>query len=113
MVEQTFGSVKKAAFTWLSAAGGAADGATVEAYNGEILRAVFIPDGGGTQPSDLYDVALNDDDGVNVLGGEAGDLSNAVIEQLRNMGAVANSKLTLAVTNGGNAKGGKVIVYIR
>lgn len=114
--EKRFGSVKKVTFTWSSSAGGAADGATTYAYDGEILEAVQFPDGGGTQPTNLYDVVVNDADGIDVLGGLGANLSNAAntIKQFKDgLLCVAGSALTLAVTNAGDAKGGKVILYIR
>ena len=89
---------------------------TVELYTGEVLRVVQIPDGGGTQPTDLYDVVVNDGDGADVLLGLGANLGNAANTDkvaADKLGVVTNSKLTLAVTNAGNAKGGKTILYIR
>ena len=40
--EETFGSVKKITFDWLSSAGGAADATTTKLYNGIIERVVTI-----------------------------------------------------------------------
>lgn len=109
--EERHGTLKKVHFTWTSSAGGAADGSTTKAYNGVLLRAVFVP--GGTTPTDQYDVVVNDADGYDVLAGHGANRSNAAAETVVSaMGAVANDVLTLGVTNGGNAKGGEVILYI-
>lgn len=108
--------VKKVVFTWTSSAGGAADAVTTEFFTGRIIYAAQLPDGGGTQPTDLYDVTVTDADGVDVLKGLGADLSNAAATYKADsdgLGAVVESKLTLAVTNAGNAKGGKTILYIR
>lgn len=114
--EQRIGRIHKVNFTWTSSAGGAADGVTTGSYNGEIVRAVQIPDSGGTQPTDQFDVVVNDADGADALVGLGANLSNAAQTSKTakdGLGAIANTPLTLAVTNAGNAKGGKTILYIR
>jgi len=115
ITEERVGSVKAVRFAWTSSAGGAADGTTTYAYNGELLRVVTIPGTGGDQPTNLYDVVLNDADGLDLLFGNGANRSNAAAEQIAasNLGAVANDKLTLGVTNAGNTKKGTVVAYIR
>lgn len=115
-------TIKKVTLDWLSDASGDAT-ADTKALAGQILRVVFIPDSGGTQPSNLYDVVLNDADSIDVLEGLGANLSNTTSTDVvpvvtdgnaGNMAPVAvDGKLSLAVSNGGNAKGGKVILYIR
>ena len=112
--EETFGSVKKISFDWLSSAGGAADATTTYIYNGQLLRMVLFPDAAGTQPTDQYDVLLNDADGYDLLNGQGANCSNAATHELTvGLGAVAGDALTLGVTNAGNATGGIVTVYLR
>lgn len=113
--EETYGTVKKIAFAWTSSAAGAADGTTTAHVSGEILRLVTVPGAGGAQPTDLYDVAVNDEDGTDVLMGAGANRSNASTEQVlgTSLGCVANDKLSLAVTNAGNAKSGTVYLYVR
>lgn len=116
--EETHGTVKKVTWDWLSAADGSVGAATgvttTQVYNGALLRAVFVPDSGGTQPSDNYDVVINDADGYDVLAGQGANKSNAAaVTVVASMGAVANDKLTLGVTNAGGSKGGVVYLYIR
>lgn len=116
LTEVTHTSVKCIAFDWLSSAAGAADQATANVYDGVLERVEFIPDGGGTQPTDQYDVTLTDANSVDVLAGLGANLSNAAAvtkTHANGLTAVAGSKLTLNVTNAGNAKGGVVIVYLR
>jgi len=113
--EEYFGGLLKVDWDWLSTAGGAADLVTANAYTGIVTRAVFIPDSAGTQPTDLYDVTVTDEDGADVLLGLGANLSNAATVQKHQgdgLGCVANDKLTVNVTNAGNAKGGRVILYI-
>lgn len=112
--EETFGTVKKVRFDWTSSSSGAADGTTTEVYSGEVLRLVTIPSG-ATAPSDNYDVVVLDEDGTDVLMGAGANRDTANTEQVlgTSLGIVANDKLTLGVTNAGNAKAGTVILYIR
>lgn len=108
--------IRKIQWDWLSTAGGAADLATSLVYTGRVIQAVFEPDSGGTQPTDLYDVTVTDADGYDVLNGLGANLSNAaavVKVQEDKLGAVYSSALTLNVTNAGNAKGGKVTLLLR
>lgn len=111
--EETFGTVKKITFDWLSSAGGAADATTTKVYSGILERVVFVPDSGGTAPDPAYDVVLNDDDSIDLLDGAGANLSATATYQVQNAGAVSNGALTLGVTNAGDANGGLVYVYIR
>ena len=107
--------ISKITFTWLSSDGGAADGVTTFAYTGKLVRVVQIPDAAGTQPTDQYDMTILDTDSADVLAGLGANISNAAITQTVTpvtLGCVVESKLTLGVTNAGDAKGGKTIVYI-
>jgi len=112
--EETYGSVKKVKFDWLSAATGAADATTTNAYNGLVIMAGFEPDSGGTQPDDNYDVTVKDADGYDILAGQGANLSHAAaVTKVASMGGVANDTLTLGVTGANAAKGGIVTLYIR
>jgi hypothetical protein len=98
LIENVIGSVKKIEWDWLSDAAGDADQESVEVYNGELLFAAYTPDGGGTQPTNLYDVVVNDADGVDILGGDGIDKSNAAAvfqPDPASLGVTAHSKLTL------------------
>lgn len=115
ITEETHSSVRKIKFDWTSDAAGAADGTTAKAYTGEILRLVTVPGTAGVQPTDLYDVVVNDEDTTDVLMGAGANRSNASTQQAlaSSLMCVANDKLSLAVTNAGNAKSGTVYIYIR
>lgn len=116
VTEKTHTSVKQITWDWLSSAAGAADQATTNAFDGVLERAEFVPDAAATQPTDQYDVTVTDADGVDVLAGLGANLSNAgavTKTHANGLAAVAGSKLTLNVTNAGNAKGGVVILYLR
>lgn len=114
ITEETFGTVKKITFAWTSDGSGNAGDTTSNAYSGEILRLVTIPDGTDA-PTDNYDVVVSDEDGVDVLMGAGADRDTANTEQVlaSSLGIVASDKLTLAVSNAGDSKSGTVILYIR
>lgn len=113
--EERYGSVKAVRFAWTSSAGGAADGTTTYAYNGEVLRLVTIPDGVDV-PTASYDVVMDDADAADILGGLGADRSDTATEWrvfTEGLGAIANDKITLHVTNAGDTKKGVAVVYIR
>ena len=118
IVEEKFGNalepLQKIAFTWVSAADGTATGQTTKPYTGEIIRLVTVPSGTAAPTAD-YDVAVNDEDTTDVLMGAGTDRHTSNTEQVlaSSLGCVANDKLTLEITNAGNAKGGTVYLYIR
>ena len=117
IVEETYGSVKKIAFSWTSGTGaeeGTASGTTSSAYNGEIVRLVTNPDNVDA-PDNQYDVVINDEDENDVLMGAGADRSNVNTEQVlsSSLGCVANDKLSISITQAGAANKGSVYLYIR
>lgn len=115
-------TIRHLTFDWQSDAAGAVSGLLSDAVSGELLRVVFKPDGGGTQPTDLYDVTLLDEDGFDVLQGKGANLSNVTatnVTPLVGDGATTNQRvaldgvLELRVAAAGNAKGGIVTIYYR
>jgi hypothetical protein len=117
IAETTHATVKKVTWDWLATDAGVVVGSiTTYPYDGELIAAVFVPDSGGTAPDNGYDVTIKDVDGVDVLNGLGADLSNAatvIKKHTDGLGAVAGSKLTLAVANAGDANGGIIYLYIR
>jgi hypothetical protein len=105
---------RKITFDWLSSDAGAAGATTTYSYSGKVEQVDLIPDTSTTAPSDQYDVVVNDADGRDILKGYGANCSGTnTISLTRGLGNVSESKLTLAVTNGGDAKGGIVVLYIR
>jgi len=115
--EQTHTGVRLLKADWLSDASGDVTGnASTSRYDGQILYAAFVPDGGGTQPSDNYDVTVLDDNSLDVINGLGANKSNAATvyaDQFDGLGAVSDSTLTVTVDNAGSAKGGIVYLWIR
>jgi len=113
--EITHTSAKKITLVWVSAADGSASGATTSAYDGGIMGLITIPAAAGAAPTDNYDITVSDADGHDVLLGAGANRDTANTEYVlgTSLAAVAGSKLTLAVANAGDTKGGTVIVWIR
>jgi len=118
VTEENISTVRKIKFDWESEDGeanaGKATKTTEKTYSGEILRLVTIPDSVAV-PSNQYNVAVNDEDDTDVLMGAGADRSDVNTEQVlaSSLGCVANDKLSLSISNAGNAKKGTVIVYVR
>jgi hypothetical protein len=115
--------LQEVTMTWLSDAAGAATDTTDWTVSGALLRVVHIPDSGGTQPTNSYDVTLTDEDGVTIFTNTA--VSNAAASEQFPGGTltdatnnaptpkVVKGPLTLTIANAGNAKGGKVKLFFR
>lgn len=112
---------------WTSTAGGAfvattdeitrADTSTYTVYiqNLRLKRMTTVP--GATAPTDNYDITITTDDGEDILGGEGANRDTSTSETVTP--AVGNAyqypsfrtKLTINISNAGNAKTGTVILY--
>lgn len=118
-------SVRTYTLDWLSHTDGVVDLDTDVAIVGEILRVTFVPDGGGTAPTNLYDVLLKDAHGIDVLGGQGANLSGTAASSVCPGVALKDGTTTsvvpvavagvlnLEVSNAGSGKGGQVILYVR
>ena len=115
LTERTWGSVKKITFAWTSDALGDATAVTTQQYDGAIQRLVTVPGTAGDQPTNLYDVVVQDGDGVDVLFGEGEDRSNVNTEQVNaaSLGIVGYSTLTFVISGAGDSNTGVVHLYIR
>jgi hypothetical protein len=103
----------KVSFACVSAAGGTASGTTTDKFSGEIVRAVFVPGTSGNQPTDNFDVVINDDDGYDALAGQGANLSNAAATtKVASMGAVVYDYLSIAVSNAGDTKQVTAHIYL-
>jgi len=109
-------TVRKFTLAWLSDASGDVNSVLTIPLSGVLERITFDPDGTDV-PSANYDVVLNDVDGVDVLNGKGSNLSatvtTSVAPALTGGNMAFDDALDLVVTNAGNAKRGKVILYIR
>jgi hypothetical protein len=109
----------KTTVTWTSDGGGASS--QTVSLNGTILR--FTTDPGSAAPTDNYDIALTDEDGYDVLGGDGVDRDTTTTESfvpvilggdgVTVFPVVVAGTLTLSITNAGSAKNGTVTIYHR
>jgi hypothetical protein len=109
----------KTTLTWTSDGGGASS--QTVSLNGTILR--FTTDPGSAAPTDNYDIALTDEDGYDVLGGDGVDRDTTTTESfvpvilggdgVTVFPVVVAGTLTLSITNAGSAKNGTVTIYHR
>lgn len=114
----------KYSIAWLSAADGSFS-ETLTNVQGRLERVSFIPGSGGTQPSDLYDLVITDDNGIDVLAGQGANLSNATKSNIcpgvplkdgvttSVVPMTVSGSLAVAITNAGNAKTGTIVLYVR
>jgi len=108
-------TVKKIKAAWTSDdTTGAVSGTTTYPHSGKLVGAITVPDGVAV-PSLNYDIAVNDDDSVDVALGALINRSDTDTEYVAeaSMAGVASSKLTIAITAAGNSKKGTLYLYIR
>jgi len=113
--DSVFYQIQKISWDWLSASDGTVSSAAFGAYMGKIVKAILASDSGGTAPTNLYDVTIEDEDGYDVLSGEGADVTSAATVYLVDPNKclwVRSNSLTLKVANAGDAKGGVVTLYI-
>lgn len=116
------GGYSKYSIAWLSDAAGAASGTAFAVKRGHLHQVTFVPDAGGTQPSDLHDITLLDASGFDVLAGVGANLSNAAAARFVPLVGDGTTKavrafleagnLTPTVAAAGNAKGGTINLIV-
>lgn len=108
--------ITKYTMAWTCSAGGAVSGntITIAAGGGHIVQYEFIPGSGGTQPTDLYDVVLNDANAVDILAGGGANLSNSTgkLTIYATPYYYDGQTLDLIVSNAGTSKTGTLILWI-
>lgn len=108
------GGVMKHSIAWTSDASGNVSGNAFAAGRGWVLAAKFVPSGGGTAPTNLYDIVVNDANSVDVARGAGANLSATVasISAAPEIAFFEGGTLDINVSNAGNAKQGTVVLYI-
>lgn len=109
---------------WLSDDTTGAVSGTSRKVVGELIKGVTDP--GATAPTDDYDIAITDEEGADVLAASFDNLADrdtansetvhfGLTDGTVNTSAfpVVCSKLTIAVTNAGNSKVGRLVLYVR
>jgi len=106
----------KYSLAWLSDGSGNVSANPQTFRPGSLIQIRFIPDGGGTAPTALYDVTLVDAAGYDFLGATGANLSATVTTTTRVAAPLiydATGTLDLVVANAGAAKGGTVQLWIQ
>ena len=101
---------------WVSDAAGTVSGNPQTFRSGALVQVKYIPDGGGTAPTALYDIVLTDANGVDYLAGGGANLSATASTLVRVPVPLLYDgvgTLDLVVTNAGAAKGGTVQLWIQ
>lgn len=91
---------------------------TDQKFTGKIYQFATVPSGGGTAPTDQYDITLLDSRSIDMLGASGANRSGTSVEIKtaisagQDLGFVFNSVLTLTVDNAGNSNEGTVYVFL-
>ena len=121
ITEQTFSSMKRLKFEWISTSTGGAGKITTKSYDGLVHRVIIAPGTSDSIPDTDYDVAINDSDGYDILNGLGTNSSTASVDYYgistgggtKSPITAVSSKLTLAVSDAGSSNSGEIIVYVR
>lgn len=120
-------NLKVAVASWTSDASDGHATGSLRKIVGRLVKAVTVPGAGGAAPTDNYDIALTDEQGINVLGGvqtSLQDRDTANAEEVyflvkdaagtplaQSLHPVVCNALQVAVTNAGNSKTGTLYLY--
>ena len=108
--------IQKIEWDWLCTDLGVVESAASGWYCGKIVKVSLASDSGGTAPTDLYDVTIEDADGLDVLSGNGANVTAAATVYINDPTKtlwVRSNVLTLKVANAGDAKGGVVTMLIQ
>lgn len=108
------GGVAKHSVAWTSSAGGVVSGSPFAVGRGWVLGIKFVPNTGGTQPTDQYDMTIVDTNSVDIVRGNGANLSNATatITAAPSICFFEGGTLDVVIANAGAAKTGTVIFYV-
>lgn len=107
--------VKSYSIAWTSTAGGAVSANAFATIGGYIVRVTVVPGSGGSAPTDLYDATLVDADNIDVLDATGANLAAATGVTFNfdpPLFLPSGGTLDLVIANAGNAKTGRVDIYI-
>jgi hypothetical protein len=118
---ESFNQQQVVKVAWTSDASGNADGTV--ALTGFIMRVITVPAGGGSAPTDNYDMVFQTPNAssIDLMQGLLAnrDTANAEAIEFCSTGGLtngppiyANGPYTLSVTNAGNAKSGTIYIYL-
>ena len=109
-------TVKYVQWDWTSDSSGDVSGTDTKVISGVPLR--FATNPSATAPSANYDIVINDADGLDIAAGGLGNRHTSNSEHVipggdADPGAAFNGALSLVVSNAGDSKIGKLVMYYR
>ena len=109
-------TIKHVQWSWTSDASGDVSGTDTMVVSGVALRWATNP--GSTAPTANYDIVVNDEDGIDIANGGLVNRHTSNSEHFipggdADPGAAFLGKLSLVVSNAGNAKEGVLRMYYR
>lgn len=115
IAETVHTSCKRVTFVWVSASDGTASGTTTAVFDGMLAGLATTPAGGGSAPTDNYDVVINDASGNDVLLGAGANRSSSLTQYVTgaSLAGVSGQTLTIGISNAGSGKGGTVVIWLR
>jgi len=113
-VYHDLGNVKKIVADWTSDDSAGTASATTKILSG--VARMLITDPGATAPTADYDLVINNDEGIDVLGGVGVDRHTSTTEVAYPVGGtyfqpVFCGKLTFSISAAGNSKTGQAIFF--
>ena len=115
-VEDNLHGYKRVHWNWESDSTGAVSNQTEFSYDGMITDLTTKPGSGSDAPTTLYDVYINDENGIDLLNGQGVDRSATLQEhkgKVDGLGTALHSKLTLVVANAGDITKGQCRIDLR
>ena len=109
-------TIKYVQWDWTSDGSGDVSGTDTKVIAGVPLR--FATNPSATAPSANYDIVINDADGIDLAAGNLANRHTSTSEQFipggdADPGAAFNGALSLVVSNAGDSKIGKLVMYYR
>ena len=104
--------------SWTSNGDGNATDTTTK-IRGTIERIDFVPGSGDVQPTDQYDVTLQDVNGFDALLAQGANLSNSTASRVVRTGTspvlpyATIGPLSLSVSGAGDSNSGTILIYVR
>ena len=110
------GGVTKYSIAWTSDASGDVSGNAFNVKAGRLLVLHIMPNTGATQPTDLYDMTLDDADAVDLVDALGANLSNSTGKIYQWSPALyfdGTDQIDLVISNAGNAKTGVIELLVQ
>jgi hypothetical protein len=114
VIQDQSSAVKKLDVQWVSDSVGEATAVAPLSYTGQAVAfAVIHPTTPSIIPTDLYDINVYNDAGIDILDGSGADIDSSTDALvLDSMGFMCVDFLTVRISNAGSNKSGRFVLYI-